>query len=222
MLHTALAAGTIDVNHIYSTEILILYPRNNGETFVEIDTHSNRLARVMKKIEDTRPKFTAYVSLVNYGGDGDFYGSWENQIFPMRVQTFRGKEQTVERSLLGVSDVMVANTWQSWINVDNIYGKLYHNTILNNYGYLPNPQFELFNRAIQKGKTFCNGTDIVLLIFHSGGTEEELYQVVDFISSQFRKEAKNPELLHATQTHAENLEKLYNTAKLNRRDIYHY
>ncbi len=222
LLHEALAAGNIDVSELISTEILILYPTGDGRVQVKTNSYPDFLNYVAKRAGDTQPKYPKYVTLINFGGDADFYGIEKKHIFPMEQRTLTGDHTHVARSRLGVPESLIENTWHSWRKINEAWGNIFDRAVRNSYVKLPNPLFELINRKIQRGEKITAWHHIIVPILQNGGTGEDCDVIQNEISSAMRVEARNPQLLQATADHANNLEQMYQTAKHHCRDIYHY
>ena len=221
MHHTMFSQGSIDSNQFWSTSMLYLFPTRDGRFHVQTFSDPRAIQSFAEHLGDIYPRFPQYALLVNYGGDADFYGPWANSIFPMKVRVGKKMESVLQESL-GLSDQLVQSTWDSWHNMQTTYGELFHAMVLNNYVTLPRSAFELLNKAIQKGEHFLGGYAIARLFLLARREIEELDETMKVLSSAFSHETKNPILLHATKTHADNTRLLYEVARENRSDIYHY
>lgn len=222
LLHAALAAGTIDIAELISTEILILFPTDDGRVKVLTNSYPNFLKNVVKIAGDTTPRYPKYVPLVNYEGDADFYGPWSNSIFPMIVQTASGEHARAPQKALGIPEALVEKTWVSWGKIDEAWRNIFERAVKNSYVSLPNPLLEVFNQKLQCGEKFRSWSSVGHAIFQNKGTTQDYDLITNSITHGMHAESRSPQLLQATADHARNLADMYATAKNYRRDIYHY
>lgn len=224
MLHDALEKRTLDPARLMSLEILALHPNLDGSSCVEIDYDFDRLKNVVKRCGDTLPKYPCYIPSINFGGDADFYGSDENQIFPMDVKASDGKRVYVAREKLGIEPEIDDNAWQSWINIHRTDNKLYHQSVLDSCRGLPSVAVKIIERDLGKGEKFSGAHAVLRSSLLKGIDDDELFDRVLSVTDGKARETMtgNRELLKAAKDHAENLFLMYDTARKNRSDIYRY
>jgi hypothetical protein len=219
-VHEGIAKQRIILMDFKSTSVLLLYPTGDGRIYIQTDSNPAYLKSYVAKTGQIYPK---RVPLINYGGDADFYGSWENQIFPIPVLLpGKTKETMVQRKALGISQEQTDIAWQSWSNIWKTTGEFLHNAFLNTYTQLPGFLREIMRKEIDKGEKMTSIAAITRTFFQNNGSTEEWKLFVEDMSHELQHEATNPLLFEATRAHAENLYNLYETAKAFRADIYHY
>jgi len=120
MFYEAIRKEEIDISEPFKMSILVLY-KVGEEIYVEVSYSEPSLSYFAAKQGDKTPRFNRYVKRVNYGGDSNFWGPWDNQIFPMGVKV-GGVPCYVERSALGLSEKEVDEAWKSWKNLHETFG----------------------------------------------------------------------------------------------------
>jgi len=214
---------------IYSLVIWPLYPNPDNSALTELDSHPNRLKQAAKLSDDPSPRFPAYIPLVNYGGDADFYGTFKNQIFPMEVKTKGGDIIYIDRTQLGLSEEIVEESWQSWLGFSSVYGQLFHQGIIElcNQELFPSKIAQQLISLAKKGNKFLFRSAVVRdLVYHGEVNNEKLIDtvisVMDTNSKIIFKQEKLQRLILATQKHVANLKRMYDTARFFRSDIFDY
>lgn len=226
--YRALVNQTCNPIKIYAMDILYLYPNEDGTALIEIFFSPSSLKYIAKSRGETTSRFPAYIALSNYGRSADFFGFIKNQIFPMRAETKSGDFNHVEKEQLGLSDEIIEATWQSWFNLRRVYDYYFNQGIIklcNNETFSPAVN-NLFLSRVKNGTDFFCVNQLLEILVSEGRDElAELIHIRDTIyknsSTIFGKEELNFFALSSLML-ANNLRKMYDTARLFRSDIYDY
>jgi len=223
LLHNAAATGRIQIPFIKSADMLVLLPTANSRAWVETNSYHDSLKIAASEAGDPTPRFPKYVKLFNCGGDLDFYGSNDNEIFPMNVRNHTGMTM-VTRESLGITEQMVQEVWNSRNTISSKFATSFHNAVLRTYTQLPTPVSELFRDALQRGQIFDHDSQISEFLRKNKQivNPEDIFTYIDWFREAMGGPALNQNVLQAIANHAKNLAVLYETAKNYRRDIYQY
>lgn len=216
---------------MYSLNIFNLFLNSSGTAAITLNSKPSFLSNAASLSGDSVPRFPAYVSLANLGGDADFYGPQKNKIFPMEVKTPEAKKAMVEQTELGLEDQAAQHSWDSWRNLSNLHGQVFNKTIwsLVEKNVFPENVAQIIKEV---GK---DGQILGLWMFFSYYfrqdssknmlSHEEIIQATQTIGtemSQINEPEGFPDILEAAGEHASNLQEMYATASQFRADVYHY
>lgn len=231
-LNKALTARTLALARITEMAMLVVHPVGNGRGYIEVCTKKNNLARLAENLGDPKPRFPGYIGLVNYGGDADFYGeTCKNLIFPMDVKTSQGKNVKVDRLELGLSAEPIDETWKSWKNIYDVFGKHYHKACMEAYnaGEFSSDvrhalDCELKNRGVGtvSNEFFLARAMIMRRIDKDENLLSPLTAVRRRINGLYDEPEEIADLFDAAKQHADNLRNLYETARCFCKDVYSY
>lgn len=228
MLYESFVKGTIELPQWFSMYILVLFPDKNNNFSIYKDDHpaEYNLLYFANKAGDKVPRFNSYICRVNYGGDADFYGPWENHIFPMYVKIGikDGSYERVRQESLGLTGEQVQATWDSWKYLSKNFGDRYHTSFLQSYQNLSDRFVEVFDKDIRKGELFTGGFAVVRSLIHGGiDSDQDLDFALDVVNTAFCQLCESDKsYIIAAKNHANNLKVMYETAKKYRQDTYHY
>lgn len=232
-MHGVLASQTINLEGMRSMVILPLYPTNDGEVELDINTYPSFLENAARAAGDEQPRYPGYIKMVNYGGDADFYGAQEESIFPMSVKILSGQRVKVDISELGLTKTAVRAAWDSWKQLHNTHSVIYNDVVTRALGKGEFSQLTtaLLEEQQKSSGGFHTSFDILNPFLHARGryTVDELiheldeaYKIISVGFQQLYSHGEAQKLVDAAASHAQNIGELYETARANRRDVYRY
>ncbi|MFA9288964.1 MAG: hypothetical protein ACEQSA_03740 [Weeksellaceae bacterium] len=228
-LHRSLQDKKVSLEKMISFVVLPLYQTPSGDFQVETDAYPGILQSYAESSGDNQPRFPAYISTINYGGDADFYGSYDNSIFPIRVKTKDGNETQVENTELGLEPQLIQNAWDSWITIEQTHHQLSAMSLmraLDDGDFTPTTAGYLRSYAAAGNKTLK--TYALYRAFPRVGFSYDFDAIDDAVAVLKRKfdalyeTDEHVILADAVAAHAENLRIMYDTARTFRSDIYTY
>jgi len=256
MLHQALDTGRVALTDADSLEILAIKLESPGNLHkvlgrnqllfgvalnlglvkgrVDLTHGPDGTERIAKKRGMPDPEHSAYIRLSNYGGDADFWGAWENSIFPMRVQINRPNTSRERQSArvqikeLGLDSALVQTTWESWANLDAVKGNQFHSAVerLLLKSLFHSQVNEVLSSAVAKGKTIKHGADVATTLIKGGVVANEvLDHAMPIISRELQQmvfQEGRKEAIEAASELSENLNLMYQTARKFCRRVYPY
>jgi len=232
MFYEAIRKEEIDISEPFKMSILVFY-KVEKEIYVRVNEFS--LSYVAEKQGDKKPRFNRYVVGVNYGGDSDFWGPWNNKIFPMDVKV-GGVLCYVERSALGLSEEEVDEAWKSWKNLHETFGIVLEEVVKRIIEKATDGKIDGISPEIReaisklknadKGSFARLGLIVRYLALEEGIRDEVVWRgVVDLFKNRIKEEISKEErkqIEDAAEKLASNLENLYVKAKKFCSQIYPY
>jgi len=216
---------------MYNLNIFNLFLNSSGTASITLNSKPSFLSNAASLSGDSDPRFPAYVSLSNYGGDADFYEQLKSRIFPMEVKTPDAKKVKVEQTELGLEDQAVQHSWDGWYNLSILHEQVFNNTIwsLVEKNVFPEKIAQII-KEVGKDRQILGLWMFTSYYFRQDSSKnvlshEEITQAIEIIDTEVSR-INEPEglsvVLEAAGEHASNLQKMYATASQFRTDVYHY